>query len=273
MLLTAPDILEAELLRTCVDIVITTFNRKEVVGHAIDSALSALVDNVIVVDDASTDGTHEFLAEKYRGNKKVQLHRCVKNIGVTGAKNVGFRISRANWVLFLDSDDTIIPSEAQRAFEILNKEIERPIVFFRCIDESGEFVGLNRGQKIDLDLECYLTHGSYGEVLTAINKKMLIKQPYVKKLRGYEGLGCARLIKKFGPALLSAIEFRIYDQSGSDRLTRTQLFSERTSLIAQGHKILCNEFNDIMPIWWTLKLKLKMSVYLIFYSVFKLLNR
>ena len=265
--------LEVVAVGVGIDVVITTFNRKGVVGHAIDSALSALVDNVIVVDDASTDGTFEFLADKYRANKKVQLHRCEKNIGVTGAKNVGFRISQANWVLFLDSDDVIIPSEAHRAFEILNKEIERPIVFFRCIDQSGEFIGLNRGEQITLDLKCYLVRGSYGEALTAINKNLPIEQPYVERLRGYEGIGCARLIEKFGPALLSAIEFRIYRQSGSDRLSRTQFFSERTRLLAQGHKMLCDEFNVIMPIWWALKLKLKMSVYLILYGAFKLLGK
>ena len=113
-----------------IDVVITTFNRKEVVVNAIDSALSASVDNVIVVDDASTDVTPEFLAERYRANKKVQMHRLTKNIGVTGAKNIGFRISRANWVLFLDSDDTIIPSESRHAFELLSKEISAQLCFF-----------------------------------------------------------------------------------------------------------------------------------------------
>ena len=256
-----------------IDVVITTFNRKEVVVHAIDSALSASVDNVIVVDDASTDGTPEFLAERYRANKKVQVHRVTKNIGVTGAKNIGFRISRANWVLFLDSDDTIIPSESRHVFELLGKEIKRPIVFFRCIDQSGEFVGLNRGQQINLDLECYLVRGSYGEALTAINKNLPFEQPYVDRPRGYEGIGCARLIKKFGPALLSAIEFRIYHQSGADRLSRTQFFSEQTKLLAQGHKMFCDEFKDIMPLWWATKLKLKMYVYLVSYTLFKLLGR
>ena len=77
-----------------IDVVITTFNRKEVVVNAIDSALSASVDNVIVVDDASTDGTQEFLAKRYRANKKVQIHRITKNIGVTGAKNIGFKIHK-----------------------------------------------------------------------------------------------------------------------------------------------------------------------------------
>ena len=256
-----------------IDVVITTFNRKEVVGHAIDSALSALVDNVIVVDDASTDGTFEFLAEKYRANKKVQTHRCMKNIGVTGAKNFGFRISRADWVLFLDSDDTIIPSEAHRAFKLLNKEIARPIVFFRCINQRGKFIGLKRGQQINLDLECYLMRGSYGEALTAINKNLPIEQPYVERLRGYEGIGCARLIEEFGPALLSAIEFRIYHQSGADRLSRAQFFSEQTRLLAQGHKMLCEEFKGIMPGWWALKLKIKISVYLILYTAVRLLGR
>ena len=256
-----------------IDVVITTFNRKEVVAYAIDSALSASVDNVIVVDDASTDGTLEFLAKRYRANKKVQIHRVTKNIGVTGAKNIGFRISRANWVLFLDSDDTIIPSESRHVFELLSKEIKRPIVFFRCIDQSGEFVGLNRGQQINLNLKCYLANGSYGEALTAINKSLPIEQPYDERLRGYEGIGCARLIQGFGPALLSATEFRIYNTSRNDRLSRAQFFSEQTKFLAQGHKMFCNEFRDFMPLWWSVKLKLKMYVYLVSYALFKLSGR
>ena len=255
-----------------IDVVITTFNREGIVGRAIDSALSALVDNVIVVDDASTDGTLRFLIDKYRANKKVQIHRCKKNIGVTGAKNIGFRLSRSNWVLFLDSDDTIIPSNARRAFEILNKEIKRPIVFFRCIDQHGEFVGFNRGQQINLDLKCYLANGSYGEALTAINKTLPIIQPYDERLRGYEGIGCARLIQEFGPALLSATEFRIYNTSRNDRLSRAQFFSEQTRFLAQGHKMFCNEFRDLMPLWWSVKLKLKMYVYLAFYTASKFLG-
>ncbi len=112
--------------------------------------------------------------------------------------------------------------------------------------------------------------GSYGEALTAINKDLPIEQPYVERLRGYEGVGCARLIGKFGPALLSAIEFRIYNQSGVDRLSRTQFFSEQTKLLAQGHKMFCNEFRDILPLWWAIKLKLKIYVYLVSYTAFKL---
>ena len=260
------------MVASSIDVVITTFNRRGVVGRAIDSALNASVDNVIVVDDASTDGTVKFLADKYRSNKKVQIHRCKKNIGVTGAKNIGFRLSRSNWVLFLDSDDTVIPSNARLAYEILNREIERPIVFFRCIDQRGEFVGFNRGQQINLNLKCYLANGSYGEALTAINKKLPIEQPYDERLRGYEGIGCARLIQEYGPALLSAIEFRIYDQSGNDRLSRTQFFSEQTRLLAQGHIMFRNEFKDVMPLWWSIKLRLKTYVYLVFYTASKLLG-
>ena len=72
-----------------IDVVITTFNRKEVVVHAIDSALSASVDNVIVVDDASTDGTPEFLAERYRANKKVQIHKVTKILVLRVQKILG----------------------------------------------------------------------------------------------------------------------------------------------------------------------------------------
>ena len=49
-----------------VDIVITTFNRAEVVCDAIDSALLTSANKIIVVDDASTDKTFEMLNDEYQ---------------------------------------------------------------------------------------------------------------------------------------------------------------------------------------------------------------
>ena len=51
--------------------VMTTFNRKRLVGHANDSALSALADNLLVVINASTKSNLEFLDYRYRKSIKV----------------------------------------------------------------------------------------------------------------------------------------------------------------------------------------------------------
>lgn len=65
-------------------------------------------DSVIFVDDASTDGSGEFLAKaSVSFNKKVV--RLSANQGVSAARNVGLQEIRCNYVCFLDADDYWAP--------------------------------------------------------------------------------------------------------------------------------------------------------------------
>jgi glycosyltransferase involved in cell wall biosynthesis len=84
--------------------VIPTYNRASVLGRAIDSVLAQdrRPNEIIVVDDGSSDNTHEVVA-KYGG--VVRLIRK-ENGGVSSARNVGVRESRSDFIAFLDSDDS-----------------------------------------------------------------------------------------------------------------------------------------------------------------------
>ena len=57
--------------------VIVTFNRKKILPQAIDSVLNQTVSpgKVIVVDNASTDGTDTLMKDKYNDNQKVEYIR------------------------------------------------------------------------------------------------------------------------------------------------------------------------------------------------------
>jgi len=247
-----------------IDIVITTFNRKKLVASAVQSALKAGVDQVIVVDDASTDGTFSQLNEYYEAHPSVQLIQNVENLGVTGAKNSGFVASNADWVIFLDSDDALLPDQFEAARDVLSKHKDCPIVFFRCVDQDGQFVGTKFDDERKLDLGEYIAHTSYGEALTAMNKSLFSGLPYDQDLRGYEGIGCMRLIKKFGPALLSNIILRRYDQERDSRLSSRKNMVWRSSLLAKGHLRFYMEFRCDMSLIQRFKMLLKIAVY---YSV------
>jgi glycosyltransferase involved in cell wall biosynthesis len=95
-----------------VSAIIPTYNRRAYIRRAIDSVLAQTVpvDEVIVVDDGSTDGTAEVVTEWF--GDRVRLIRQ-QNTGVSGARRRGIREARGEWIAFLDSDDEWSPERNQ----------------------------------------------------------------------------------------------------------------------------------------------------------------
>ena len=89
-------------------VVITTYNRLEWLKRAIESALSQSVPcEVVVVDDASDDGTADYL--KSLGNSIVSvLHPS--NLGHSKSINDGVQAAQGEWIKLLDDDDYLAPN-------------------------------------------------------------------------------------------------------------------------------------------------------------------
>lgn len=87
-----------------VSTVIPTFNRKSMVCRAIDSAFAQTYasQEVLVIDDGSTDGTDAVLRERY--GDRIRYVRQM-NAGVSSARNLGMSLSRGEFIALLDSDD------------------------------------------------------------------------------------------------------------------------------------------------------------------------
>lgn len=250
--------------------VITTYNRKDIVSCAIDSVLDQIKEagdcEIIIVDDASTDGTQDYLASKYCQSIEIGIIKIKflnENLGVTGAKNAGYEHACGQWVIFLDSDDKLLPKILSSLLSTLYFYQKNPIIFFRCINQNFVFVGKKFSSDRILRIDEYVRHSSYGEALTAINKRLIKTAPYPADLRGYEGLGCCRIILAHGNAVLSTVVARIYVQDRCDRLSVSQGFLERLLPIAKGHWLMFKEFRKMMP----LKLKIAYLVKIVLYSV------
>jgi len=95
---------------TLVSVVMPTWNRKFIIGKAIDSVMSQTYRNfeLIVSDDGSTDGTGPFISEKYGTDRRVRLigneHR-----GATYARNSALEKAHGHLVAYLDSDNQWCP--------------------------------------------------------------------------------------------------------------------------------------------------------------------
>jgi len=97
-----------ELVRVCV--VIPNYNDSEVLSRSVFSVLNQSIgaDEIIIVDDCSTDKSLE-LAEKIQlENPIIKIIKNSKNIGVMGTLNIGLSQTSADYVIFLSANDYML---------------------------------------------------------------------------------------------------------------------------------------------------------------------
>jgi len=111
---------------TTVTAVIPCYNAELFVAQAIESALSQIrpADEIIVVDDCSTDRTLE-IAQEY----PVRVLRTPGNQGVSAARNLGLAAAATNLVAWLDADDSWEPNHLDVLVELLERFEEAAVAF------------------------------------------------------------------------------------------------------------------------------------------------
>ncbi len=87
-----------------ISVVIPSHNRRHTLERALQSVIGqrSAVDEIIVVDDGSTDGTADLLRTSYPGVRLL----AQPNRGVSAARNAGIEAARFEWIALLDSDDS-----------------------------------------------------------------------------------------------------------------------------------------------------------------------
>ncbi len=105
-----------------VSIITPVFNREELVIQAVTSVQVQTHAGweLVVVDDHSTDGTKDALKVVCREDPRVRFVSQEEGVsGAAAARNLGFRLSRGEHVLFLDSDDLLHPGCLARRVQAL----------------------------------------------------------------------------------------------------------------------------------------------------------
>jgi GT2 family glycosyltransferase len=126
-----------------VSVVIPTFNRAYCVGRAIDSALGQTHRNteILVLDDGSTDGTRDLIAQSYAAEPRVRYF-FHENRGVTATRNRGLSLASGDYVALLDSDDIWEPWKLELQLTCMEHRPEIGMVWsdMEAVNPSGEVV-------------------------------------------------------------------------------------------------------------------------------------
>ncbi len=90
-----------------ISVVIPSYNRRHTLERALQSVFdqTSRADEVILVDDGSTDDSSEMVRRQYPG--VIVLKQ--PNLGVSAARNHGIARARGEWIALLDSDDSWLP--------------------------------------------------------------------------------------------------------------------------------------------------------------------
>jgi len=232
-------------------IIIPTFNRLSVVEKAIDSALSFYEEStknceIIIIDDKSTDNTRKLITEKYAysiSNQVIRLIAHDKNTGVVKARNSGAKISRGEWLIFLDSDNELTIG----SFKIIQDSSEinpdSPCICFRCQNQEKMLIGEKIiPKKISID---FLLNHKVGELFGVYKKEVYLDifcDELIEDLRRFESIGVFRALLKYGDFDSCNEVVRIYYEDGDDRLCNSSVLKKQSCLMARGNFVLLKEF-------------------------------
>ena len=143
-------------------VIVPVYNVADYLPACMDSLLAQRCANweLILVDDGSTDGKCPALCDEYAALYPALVRTVHQaNGGLGAARNTGIEASRGDYLLFVDSDDTLEPQTLMRLSEEIDKTHADLYIFQFCyVTEAGERPGEPRlsavtGQPTTLEAE------------------------------------------------------------------------------------------------------------------------
>jgi len=120
--------------------IITSFDHGRHLAGAIDSVLAQTrpVDEIIIADDCSTDGSREMIEAYARRDDRIRPVLRERNIGVAANRDLAVRAARHPWITTLDGDDLFYPNKMERELAMIENAQEEAVVCSNVILFQGD---------------------------------------------------------------------------------------------------------------------------------------
>jgi glycosyltransferase involved in cell wall biosynthesis len=162
-----------------VTVVIPVFNGAPFVGKAVESVRGQTMKDVeiLVVDDGSTDGTQEVLADLQRTHDITWFQQ--DHGGPARSRNRGIESARGEFIALLDCDDVWLPNKLQVQLDVLHARPEVGLVHtdFDVVDEHGLVLDHVRARYSAEPLVQAFVGGH-----TALPSTLIVRQELLKKV-------------------------------------------------------------------------------------------
>jgi len=115
-----------------ISVIVPAYQVQAYLGECLDSVLSQSYGDfeLIGVDDRSPDGCGEIFDEYAEADARVQVLHLPENVGLGRARNAGLEVATGDYVVFLDSDDTLTPGSLQAIADRLDATHEPDVLVY-----------------------------------------------------------------------------------------------------------------------------------------------
>lgn len=200
-------------------ITIVTRNRRTELNRALESIHTQQYRpfEVIVVDNASQDGSAAFVDKHWPAVRLIRLHR---NIGCQPARNIGMANCSGKYIFNLDDDGWLHPQTLNRVVERFEREPELSIINVRVIIPETDKQGWN--EPVSGKKERYIAN--FSGCACAIRREDLAKIGYFPEYpRGHAEADLAIRALDAGKRLLYLPSAHVYHQPSGVERDRTEI--------------------------------------------------
>jgi len=151
-----------------VSVIINAYNAAPYFAECLDSVLDQTIEDfeVIIVNDASTDGTGQMAEDYARRDPRVRVLHNEHNLGIPATINISLEHSRGEYVAKMDADDVTMPDRLEKQVAYLQAHPEVVMVgsWWTRIGPDGCELGTqrprptNRRLKEQMQRRCVLMH-------------------------------------------------------------------------------------------------------------------
>jgi len=191
-----------------VSIYMPTKNRVALLERAVESVLSQTHRELElwVVDDGSTDGTHEYLQRASAADPRLHVLRNEQSMGAPRARNLAIANARGEFITGLDDDDSFHPERIEKLLAAWQRH-ERAGSRFSCLftqdleTSAGEERCSCKPSKVEY--EDLFFYNLIGNQIFTRRERLIEAGMFDEQMPAWQDLDLfMRVVRKFGPALL-----------------------------------------------------------------------
>lgn len=226
-----------------VSCVVPTYNRANFLKDAIESTLRQTYQNweLIIVDDQSADNTAEVVRQYEAKDPRIRYFLNPQK-GVSSARNHGIRMSRGQYVAFLDDDDISLPHRFESQLNAMKKSGNGFLVSgFQSRDKATDAV--LEEQRLELKATC-----------TGFPSRWMIRKDLLDKVGGFDQSAAPLEDIELSMQLAAYETFALHDDIVAVTYPTEGSASSATEKKVRARLVLLerseNLFSPLEAAWW-----------------------